>query len=150
MQKLKLTTDDLGRLLYKVTHEPRRNCKRFLKDRGGDGSAAELDAALSAARRDQRAIEHAERLERERAQAARNVDLGMEARTAEMLADVQVRMAEQGLTQQDVAERCGWRQPQVAAYLTGAKEPGARNLAKLASAVGCMWRLRPVRQSEDA
>jgi transcriptional regulator with XRE-family HTH domain len=50
-------------------------------------------------------------------------------------------MAEQGLTQQDVADRCGWRQPQVAAYLTGAKEPGVKNLAKLASAVGCLWRL---------
>jgi len=141
--KLTLSPEELGRLLHIAAHAPRRFAKQFLKDCGGDGSAAEFDQWLAVARREPAAIAAAERLERTFAATARYVDLGMEARVAEMLADVHVRMAEQGLTQQAVAERCGWTQPQVAAYLTGAKEPGARNLAKLASAVGCVWRLAP-------
>ena len=57
-----------------------------------------------------------------------------------MLADVVLKMREQDLTQQDV-DRCGWPQSLVSAYLSGGKEPGAKNLAKMASAVGCVWRL---------
>jgi hypothetical protein len=44
-----LSKEDLGRLLFKAAHEPRRNAKRFLKDRGGEGSVAELDSLLGAA-----------------------------------------------------------------------------------------------------
>ena len=141
MQKVKLTSEQLGRLLHKSMHEPRRNQQRYLKALGGAGSADELDAALTRANRDPEAIRECDRLEQRRQRAARSIELGVDARVAEMLADIQVRMTEQGLTQQDVADRCGWRQPQVAAYLTGAKEPGVKNLAKLASAVGCLWRL---------
>jgi hypothetical protein len=71
------------------------------------------------------------------------VDLTIEGQVAEMLADIKVRMAEQDMTQAHVAERCGWSQPQVAAYLSGRKEPGIRNLTKLAHAVGRVWRLTP-------
>jgi hypothetical protein len=138
---LRLSTEDLAALLARARHEPRRNLKRFLKDRGGDGSAAELDQWLARAERNAEAVALAERLEKERAATARNIDLGMEARVAEMLGDVYCRMKEQGLTQAEVAARCGWTQPLVAAYLSGRKEPGARNLAKLASAVGRVWRL---------
>lgn len=141
MERVTLSPEELGMLLYKSRHEPRRNAKRFVKDRGGDGTAAELEDVLAAAAADPAAEAVAERIERERATTARNLDLGMEARSAEMLADVRVRMAEQGLTQQDVADRCGWTQPLVAAYLNGRKEPGVRNLAKLAEAVGRVWRL---------
>jgi transcriptional regulator with XRE-family HTH domain len=61
-----------------------------------------------------------------------------------MLADVRLRMQEQSLTQSDIAERAGWPQSLVSAYLTGDKEPGIGNLAKLASAVGCKWRLTDI------
>lgn len=138
---LTLSKEDLGRVIFKASHEPRRNVKRFLKDRGGEGSAEELDFVLGAAHRDAEAVAIAERLERERAATAHNIELGMDARVAEMLAHVMIAMRQQGLTQQDVADRCGWTQPLVAAYLTGRKEPGARNLAKLAAAVGGVWRL---------
>jgi transcriptional regulator with XRE-family HTH domain len=50
-------------------------------------------------------------------------------------------MEDMGLTQSDIAAVCGWQQPLVSQYLSGDKEPGARNLAKLATAVGCVWRL---------
>lgn len=74
-----------------------------------------------------------------------SVDLDNEGRVAEMIADIRLKMESQKLTQQEVADRCGWQQPQVAAYLSGAKEPGITNLAKLATAVGCVWRLTRAR-----
>ena len=134
---------DLGRLLFKSRHEPRRNQKRFLKDLGGEGSAEELDRVLAIAAANKRAVAEAARLEAELGQTAEDVDWNIVGRVAEMLAHVRLAMEHHGLTQQEVAQRCGWQQPLVAAYLTGAKEPGITNLAKLAEAVGCVWRLTP-------
>ena len=140
---MKLTTEQLARVLFRARHEPRRNVKRYLKDLGGAGSAEELDAVLAVAAKDAAAVAESERLEEQRHHMARTIELGLDARVAEMLADIRVAMRQQGLSQQDLADRCGWKQPLVAAYLTGAKEPGAANLAKLAAAVGCVWRLTP-------
>lgn len=138
---LTLKAEQLGQLLFKIKHEPRRGAKRFLKDLGGDGSAEELDAQIAIAEQDAAARKVADKLERTRAISARTMELGLDGRVAEMLADVKVRMEERGLTQSDVATACGWNQPLVSAYLSGDKEPGIRNLAKLAEAVGCHWRL---------
>ena len=76
---------------------------------------------------------------------AKSIELGLDGRVAEMIADVRLKMQALGLTQSDMAERCGWSQPLVAEYLAGKKEPGAKNLAKMASAVECVWRLTPVK-----
>jgi hypothetical protein len=138
---MKLTTEQLARLLYKSIHEPRRNQKRFLKDLGGDGSAEELDRVLAEAVQDNAAVAESKRLERQRKITASTVELGVDARVAEMLADVKLRMDDLGMTQADIADACGWQQPLVSQYLRGEKEPGAKNLAKLAAAVGCVWRL---------
>jgi ribosome-binding protein aMBF1 (putative translation factor) len=140
MGKTAYSSADLGALLFKSRHEPRKNQKRFLKDLGGEGTSAALDQALAAAAADKRAVAACERLEAERRQS---IDWNNEARVAEMIAHLMIAMEDQGLTQQDVADRCGWKQPMVAAYLTGAREPGVSNLAKLADAVGCVWRLQP-------
>lgn len=140
---MKLTSEQLGRLLHKAAHEPRRNQKRYLKDLGGEGSAEELDWQLELAAADAAAQAEAARLEKQRHLAVSAIELGVEGRVTEMLAELRSRMEEQGLTQTDVAERCGWQQPLVSAYLAGKKEPGAGNLAKLAAAVGCAWRLQP-------
>lgn len=140
---LNISVEQMARLLFKSLNEPRRNQKRFLKDLGGDGSAEELDRVLQMAREDPEAVSLSRRLERQREITARTVELGVDGRVAEMLADVRVRMEERGLTQSDVAAACGWQhQVLVSQYLSGAKEPGARNLAKLAAAVGCVWRLQ--------
>lgn len=139
---MKLTSEQMGRLLFKANHEPRRNQKRYLKDLGGEGSADELDQVLEKARRDKAAIAESEQLERQRAITAKSIELGVDGRVAEMLADVKLKMEDQGLTQSDVAAACGWSQPLVSAYLSGTKEPGIGNLAKLAAAVGCVWRLQ--------
>jgi hypothetical protein len=140
---LDLKAEQLGQLLFKLKHEPRRGAKRFLKDLGGSGSAEELDALIAIAEKDAAARKIAERLERTRVISARTMELGLDGRVAEMLADIKVRMEERGVTQSDVATACGWSQPLVSAYLSGDKEPGIRNLAKLAEAVGCLWRLTP-------
>lgn len=138
---MQLSTEQLAKLLFKSRHEPRRNQKRFLKDLGGEGSATELDSMLATAKADAAAVAESDRMERQRAIAARTIELGIDGNVAEMLADVRLRMQEQSLTQSDIAERAGWPQSLVSAYLTGDKEPGIGNLAKLASAVGCKWRL---------
>lgn len=139
---MNLSPEQLGRLLFKSACEPRRNQKRYLKDLGGTGSAEELDAVLAQAQDSAEARAECDRLQRQRtiiAQAVHAVD----GRVAEMLADIRLHMQDQGLTQQDVATRCGWPQSLVAAYLTGKTEPGIGNLAKLATALGRVWRLSP-------
>lgn len=140
---MKLTTQQMARLLYKRQHEPRRNQKRYLKDLGGDGSADELDAVLAIAEKNSEAVSEAQRLDRQRAITARTVELGVDGRVAEMLAAVRLKMEDEDLTQQDVADAAGWPQSLLAAYLNGRKEPGIGNLAKLAEALGCSWELVP-------
>jgi transcriptional regulator with XRE-family HTH domain len=56
-----------------------------------------------------------------------------------MLSAIRARAAEIGMTQTEIAQRCGWAQPLASAYLSGSKSPGLVNLAKLARAVGCEW-----------
>jgi transcriptional regulator with XRE-family HTH domain len=56
-----------------------------------------------------------------------------------MLSAIRDRAAEIGITQTEIAQRCGWTQPLASAYLSGSKSPGLVNLAKLARAVGCEW-----------
>ena len=147
---MKLTTEQLGRVLFRARHEPRRNVKRYLKDLGGSGSSDELDEVIAKAEKSQAAVAESERLEAQRHHMASTIELGVDGRVAEMLADIRIAMQRLDLSQQEVADRCGWKQPLVAAYLTGKKEPGVGNLAKLAAAVGCVWRLTPDELAEKA
>jgi hypothetical protein len=142
-----LSKEELGQLLFKVAHYPRRFAKEFLRQRGGDGTPAELDAMLAVAAEDPQARAVADQLERNPPVRTGYIDISDEGRIAEMLAHLAILIREQKLTQQEVADRCGFSQPQVAAYLSGKKEPGIRNLAKLAAAVGCVWRLLPTDQA---
>lgn len=138
---LDLTTEQQAKLLVKALREPRRNQKRFLRDLGGDGSAEELDAQLSAAQANKRAVSQAKQLDRQRAITASTIEAGLIGGSAEMLAAVRVQMDRLGMTQAEVAAACGWTQPMVSKYLAGEKEPGLSNLVKLAAAVGCKWTL---------
>ena len=58
-----------------------------------------------------------------------------------MLAQIRSAMETQGLTQAELAEKCGFKQPLLAAYLSGRKQPGIQNLATIAEALGMEWRL---------
>jgi len=138
---MKLTTEQKAKLIFKSEVEPRRNQKRFLKDLGGDGSADELDEVLAVAMKSKPARELASKLKREREIQVKTVSAGVDGRVAELLAAIQVRMKDQGITQSDLAGTCGWSQPLVSDYLSGRKEPGIGNLCKIVEAIGCCLRL---------
>lgn len=137
----KLTTEQLGRLLFKAAREPRRNQKRYLKDLGGEGSAEELDEVLAVAEKSAAAKKEAKRLERERTIHAKTVAAGVDGQVAEMLAALRLRMEEQGLTQAQLADLCGWPASLLSRYLTGQKSPGLDNLVKMATALDAKWLL---------
>lgn len=138
-----LTTEQLGKLLYKADHEPRRNQKRYLKDLGGEGSADELDQMLAIAEQSAAAKREAKRLERERAITAKTIETGIDGHVAEMLAAVRLRLDELEMTQAQLADLCGWPASQLSAYLSGTKSPGVENLARMATALNAEWRLTP-------
>ena len=138
---IKLTVEQKGRLLFKAAHEPRRNQKRYLKDLGGTGSAEELDEVLESIQGDAVAAAEFERLEKQQQEIRESVDSEVNAGVSEMLADLRVAMEEGNVMQSELAKRCGFSQPQVAAYLAGKKEPGIGNLVKLAQGVGRTWKL---------
>lgn len=140
---LKLSTEQLGQLLHKSRHEPRRLQKRYLKELSGEGSAEELDAVLAEALQDSAAIEEANRLDELRRHTLRGVEQGMVGQIAEMIACIRVEMDRQGLTQSQLAGRCNLTQPMLSDYLTGKRQPTLGNFAKLATALGCSWRLVP-------
>ncbi len=138
---MKLTTEQLGHVLHRSRHEPRRGLKRMLKDLGGTGAADELDRVLAQAEASPAVVAEADRLDVQRASVAKVVANGVDERVAEMLAAIRLAMQANGLSQSDVASRCGFKQPLMSDYLTGSKEPGIGNLAKIASALGCVWQL---------
>lgn len=138
---MKLTAVQLGRLLFKAANEPRRNQKRYLKDLGGDGSADELDQVLEQAQSSKKAADEFERLQKQRDVVRESVSSDVDKSVAGMLADLRIAMEQEAMTQKELADRCGFSQPQVAAYLSGKKEPGIGNLAKLASALNRTWKL---------
>lgn len=138
-----LTTQQQIVVLYKAEHENRKNAKSFLRDIGYSGSADELDQALAIAGENPAAVAGAKELGRRRKAIARGIATEVDGHVVEILADLRLRIKDLGLTQTEVASRCGWPQSQVAAYLNGLKEPTLGNLAKLAAAVGCVWRLKP-------
>lgn len=59
----------------------------------------------------------------------------------EMMAHVRIKMRVNDLSLQAFAQRCGLPESQVEAYLNGTEEPSVKNLTKLATGVGCVWRL---------
>jgi len=61
-----LTTRQQSTLINKVVHNCRRNGKRFLRDLGGTGHAAELDAQLQIARNNPDAVKAAELFTKEK------------------------------------------------------------------------------------
>jgi antitoxin component HigA of HigAB toxin-antitoxin module len=137
----KLSPQHLGQLLHKSRHEQRTNLRRFLKSLGGTGSAEELDQALATAAKSKEATAVADGLDQLRKHTLRAVEQGMSSQVAEMIACVRLEMERQGLTQSDLGARCKMPQPMISNYLAGKREPTVSNLAKIATALGCSWRL---------
>lgn len=144
-----LSTDQMGRLIFKAEHESRKNAKKFLKDLNQPATSRDLDAALEMARSDKDAVKIARMIARSRAIQAKTVEAGIDSGVVEMLAAIRLRMVEIGITQEQLADGLGWSTSQVSFYLTGAREPGTGNLAKIASYLGCRWRLELDVQTRD-
>jgi len=143
VKQMKLDAEQLATVLFRATNEPRRFAKGMLKRLGGEGSAVELDRVLANARADREAMAIYEQMECRRRATARAVEAGVDGGVAEMLADIRLRIQYLGITQDEVAHRVGWPASLLSAYLTGEKQPGIGNLAKLAGALECVWRLTP-------
>ena len=141
INQMKYTRAQMAILLAKAELEPRRNQKRYLHDLGGEGTAEELDQVLSIAREDKAVLEQSKTIIEERRRVNETVERGASEGAAKMLAQLRAEMEKQGLTQSEMAERCGWKQPLLAAYLSGRKQPGIQNLAKMAETLGVEWRL---------
>ncbi len=55
-----------------------------------------------------KAVAESERIDKARKIAARSVELGLDGHVAEMIAEIRLRIEDSGLTQSEVAARCGW------------------------------------------
>lgn len=139
--KNKLTSKTLGELLHVTRTHNRRAAKRWLAERQLPSSADDLDGYLVTAEADAAAVSHAELLAARRKAAASAIERGVDEAVASMIGAIRIEMREQGVTQEQMAERCGWQQPLVNRYLNGNIEPGAKNLAKMATALGKSWQL---------
>jgi transcriptional regulator with XRE-family HTH domain len=60
---------------------------------------------------------------------------------AAMIAQIRERMESEGISQSELARRSGIQQPRISDAINGKDEPGARKIARMADAVGCVWRL---------
>ena len=136
-----LTSEQMGKLLFKAIHEPRRNLKRFLHDLGGAGSAEELDEALATAANDKEATVIANTLNERRWQESMCIEDRIDDDLVRMMQEISQKMKEKGISQSDLAILCGIHQPTLSKYLSGKKEPGVRNLTRMARSVGCFWKL---------
>lgn len=140
-----LDAEQLAAVMFRAANGPRKYAKAMLKKLGGEGSAEELDRVLTEAKENRQAMKLYEEMERQRRATARTVESAVDGRVAEMLADIRLRIQDLGITQDEVAHRVGWPASLLSAYLTGEKQPGIGNLAKLAAALDCVWRLSPVK-----
>lgn len=63
-----LTSEQQAKLIFKADHESRRMAKRYCRDHGGEGTAAELDSVLAVASGNPEAVAKAAALAHERAE----------------------------------------------------------------------------------
>ena len=136
-----LTTEQLAKLLYKSKHESKHRQKRFLKELGGTGSTVELDAMLLHAARSSEAVAQSEDLEKERSPLPFPRKNAVDPAVSELLSQVRDRIKDLGISLQVIADRSGWSERRVAAYLRGEADPPLSHVVKLASVLNCVWQL---------
>lgn len=141
---MELTTEQLAKLLHKSRHESKDRQKRFLRHLGGNGSTVELDAMLLHAARNPEAVAQSERMESEQPRLPFPSKVALEPAVSQMLEALRNCIKAEGLSLQEVADRCGWSERRIAAYLRGEADPALSHLAKLATALGCAWTLKKI------
>ena len=136
MNEFKMTDEQLGMLLFKSMHEPRRNQKLWIRDCGGRATADELDVQLALARASKKAIEESNRLSERRAQIVKEESSEYCSLVSSVLTEIKSIMKEKGINQGDLATLCSWSPVVVSNYFKGKKEPGARNLLRMIDVLG--------------
>ncbi len=135
-----MTPEQLGMLLYKVSFS-RKAAKYFLHDIGVSSTAESLAAAISKAESSEAAVRIRDRLLSDRKDKMADIGDSVTAEVDKMLSAIAEEMANQGMTQAQLAEICGWEQPLVSAYLSKTKVPGLANLCKITLALGKTWKI---------
>jgi len=137
---------ELGGLLHVCNTSPRRQQKRYLLNLGGSGSAAELDRVLAIASESKAAIRFAEKLASQQTQESLLTEEGIAMQADAVRAEIGRQMEKQGITQVELARRCGIAQSVVSLYLNGKKEPGLGRLLEIITALDCEWVIRKKRR----
>ncbi len=135
------TFEQLAVVLARSKHEPRRNLKRYLKDLGGRGSAEELDEALEQAMSDSKVVAESERISAVRSSESRSINEEVDVQLTIMFEQALAKMEERGLSIGELAVLCGWSGSLTSELMNRQKTPTAEQLAKVASALKCNWRL---------
>lgn len=135
------TTEQLAMLLARSQKEPRKNLKRFLKDNGGTGSAEELDELLERAAADGHVVRRANDIAFERSRSRQAIEQSVEIQLNSMRLEI-VRALESGSIEiAELASRCGWTATFTSDLVSGRKIPSSEQLAKIAIACECDWKL---------
>jgi len=136
MNEFKMSDEQLGMLLFKAMHEPRRNQKRWIRDCGGVASAEELDRMLGVANRNKKAVSIRDDLEAKRKTLNSAEDEDASSLVVAFMDRVKAAMIERDMKQSDLAVMCGWHPTAISNYFSGKKEPGIRNLLKMLEVLG--------------
>ena len=138
MEISEMTNEQLGMLLYKINFS-RKSAKYFLHDIGVASTSESLAMATKAAEGNEAAVRIKDRLLSDRKDKMAEIGDNVSPEVDKMLSAVATEMANQGITQSQLAEICGWEQPLVSAYLNKTKVPGLANLCKMTVALGKTW-----------
>jgi hypothetical protein len=140
MEIADMTPEQLGMLLYKF-ESSRKSAKYFLHDIGVSSTSESLARAFETAQSNAEAVEIKNQLLMERKGKMADIGDNVTAEVDKMLSAITEEMANQGMTQAQLAEICGWEQPLVSAYLSKTKVPGLANLCKITLALGKTWKI---------
>lgn len=140
---MQLTTEQLATLLAKAKREPRRNLKRFLKDLGGAGSAAEVDEVLKVAMADPKAVAISQQLDRDRQAAIASVYQGVELQHSALMSDMQQLQLNRSIPDYQLERLCDLTTGCIAKFRDGRLRAPLDSMLRIAAALGSSLRMLP-------
>lgn len=135
------TVEQLALVLARLKVEPRRNVKRYLRDQGGRGSAEELDLVIAEAMANSKAVELSQKLAAERATQSRSINDGLDAQIDVWRSEIKRELELRKMSLGELSTVCGYTVDYVSSTLNGSQRPSVEELAKIAIALQCSWRL---------
>jgi hypothetical protein len=135
------TVEQLATVLARLKVEPRKNLKRYLKDQGGRGSAEELDLVIAEALANSQAKDLSEQIAAERAMQSRDINDGLEDQIDVWRDEIKRLIESRKMSLGELSTVCGYTVDYVTSMLNGSQRPSVEQLAKIAIALQCSWRL---------